>query len=82
MYESVYMYVYYPCVSSILLLCHQGIMLVYDVTKEESFDNITNWIRDIEEVSHNINFIYKQFCGVPHLGSFFFPSALSAYERY
>ena len=30
-------------------------MLVYDVTKEESFDNITNWIRDIEEVSHNIN---------------------------
>ena len=81
MYES--MYVYYPCVSSILLLGHQGIMLVYDVTKEESFDNITNWIRDIEEVSHNINNIYKQFCGVPHLGSFvFFPSALSAYERY
>ena len=51
MYES--MYVYYPSVSSILLLCHQGIMLVYDVTKEESFYNITNWIRDIEEVSHN-----------------------------
>ena len=50
MYES--MYVYYPCVSSILLLGHQGIMLVYDVTKEESFDNITNWIRcpDIEEL--------------------------------
>ena len=28
-------------------------MLVYDVTKEESFDNITNWIRNIEEVIHN-----------------------------
>ena len=49
MYESVYMCL----VSSILLLCHQGIMLVYDVTKEESFDNITNWIRNIEEVIHN-----------------------------
>ena len=29
----------------------QGIMLVYDVTNEKSFDNIRNWIRNIEEVS-------------------------------
>ena len=28
-------------------------MLVYDVTNEKSFDNIRNWIREIEEVSHN-----------------------------
>lgn len=26
-----------------------GIMLVYDVTNEKSFDNIKNWIRNIEE---------------------------------
>lgn len=26
-----------------------GIMLVYDVTSEKSFDNIKNWIRNIEE---------------------------------
>ena len=26
-------------------------MLVYDVTNEKSFDNIRNWIRNIEEVS-------------------------------
>jgi Ras-related protein Rab-8A len=26
-----------------------GIMLVYDVTAEKSFDNIRNWIRNIEE---------------------------------
>ena len=25
-------------------------MLVYDVTSEKSFDNIRNWIRNIEEV--------------------------------
>uniref|UniRef100_A0A2K5D9A2 small monomeric GTPase n=1 Tax=Aotus nancymaae TaxID=37293 RepID=A0A2K5D9A2_AOTNA len=27
-----------------------GIMLVYDITNEKSFDNIRNWIRNIEEV--------------------------------
>lgn len=26
-------------------------MLVYDVTSEKSFENIRNWIRNIEEVS-------------------------------
>lgn len=26
-----------------------GIMLVYDVTNEKSFENIKNWIRNIEE---------------------------------
>ncbi|XP_064646007.1 ras-related protein Rab-8A-like isoform X1 [Lineus longissimus] len=28
-----------------------GIMLVYDITNTKSFDNIRNWIRNIEEVS-------------------------------
>ena len=32
----------------VLLL--QGIMLVYDITNEKSFENIKNWIRNIEEV--------------------------------
>uniref|UniRef100_A0A914RLG7 Uncharacterized protein n=1 Tax=Parascaris equorum TaxID=6256 RepID=A0A914RLG7_PAREQ len=27
----------------------RGIMLVYDITNEKSFDNIKNWIRNIEE---------------------------------
>lgn len=34
------------CIYSFL----QGIMLVYDITNEKSFDNIKNWIRNIEEV--------------------------------
>ncbi|KAG2241465.1 hypothetical protein Bca52824_096551 [Brassica carinata] len=33
-----------------------GILLVYDVTKESSFNNIRNWIRNIEQhASHNGN---------------------------
>lgn len=31
-------------------VCLQGIMLVYDITNEKSFENIRNWIRNIEEV--------------------------------
>jgi hypothetical protein len=33
------------------LVCIKGIMLVYDITNEKSFENIRNWIRNIEEVS-------------------------------
>jgi len=29
-------------------------MLVYDVTHEKSFENIRNWIRNIEEVSNDM----------------------------
>jgi len=29
-------------------------MLVYDITNERSFDNIKNWIRNIEEVQFTI----------------------------
>lgn len=31
-------------------------MLVYDITNEKSFDNIRNWIRNIEEVRLKGNF--------------------------
>ena len=32
-----------------------GIMLVYDITQEKSFENIKNWIRNIEEnASHDV----------------------------
>lgn len=30
-------------------------MLVYDITSEKSFDNIKNWIRNIEEVREKTN---------------------------
>ena len=41
--------------SSILLLCLQGIMLVYDVIQERSFDSITKrWLSFVIPVSHNI----------------------------
>ncbi|KAK2103159.1 hypothetical protein P7K49_017015 [Saguinus oedipus] len=33
----------------IVTMLGQGIMLVYDITNEKSFDNIKNWIRNIEE---------------------------------
>ena len=38
-----------PC-DALPVSTSQGIMLVYDVTNEKSFENIRNWIRNIEEV--------------------------------
>ena len=35
-------------------LSTQGIMLVYDICNEKSFENIKNWIRNIEEVHASI----------------------------
>jgi len=29
-------------------------MLVYDITNERSFENIKNWIRNIEEVQYTV----------------------------
>jgi small GTP-binding protein len=29
-----------------------GIMLVYDITNEKSFENIVKWLRNIDEVRH------------------------------
>lgn len=36
-------------------------MLVYDITNEKSFDNIKNWIRNIEEVGH-APLMSRDFC--------------------
>lgn len=33
-----------------LCLCLQGIILVYDITDEKSFENIQNWMKSIKEV--------------------------------
>lgn len=39
----------------------QGIMLVYDITNEKSFENIRNWIRNIEEVCFLVHELFP-FC--------------------
>ncbi|CAJ0562849.1 unnamed protein product, partial [Mesorhabditis spiculigera] len=45
----------YDCLFKLLLIGDSGvgktcgIMLVYDITNEKSFENIKNWIRNIEE---------------------------------
>lgn len=33
-----------------------GIMLVYDITNEKTFENIVKWLRNIDEVSMIVNF--------------------------
>jgi len=33
-----------------IIFVFQGIMLVYDITQEKTFDNISKWLRNIEEV--------------------------------
>lgn len=38
-----------------------GIMLVYDVTNEKSFENIKNWVRNIEE--HAASDVEKMILG-------------------
>jgi GTPase SAR1 family protein len=34
-----------------------GIMLVYDITNEKTFENIVNWLRNIDEVYEYFKFI-------------------------
>lgn len=36
-----------------------GIMLVYDITNEKTFENIVKWLRNIDEVSIVINFLLR-----------------------
>lgn len=36
-------------------------MLVYDICNEKSFENIKNWIRNIEEVSSKLSYIISIF---------------------
>lgn len=39
-----------------------GILLVYDVTDESSFNNIRNWMRNIEQnASDNVNKVSSSF---------------------
>lgn len=33
-----------------------GIMLVYDITNEKTFENIVKWLRNIDEVSMIVSF--------------------------
>ncbi len=34
-----------------------GIMLVYDITNQKTFDNISKWLRNIDEVSSLIKIV-------------------------
>lgn len=34
-----------------LAFCLQGIILVYDITRQETFNNIRKWLRYVDEVS-------------------------------
>lgn len=40
----------------------QGIMLVYDISNEKSFENIKNWIRNIEEVRAVGAVLHEMMC--------------------
>ena len=38
----------------------QGIILVYDITRQETFNNIRKWLRYVDEVS--VTGIFLTFC--------------------
>jgi len=46
-----------------------GIMLVYDITNEKSFENIVKWLRNIDEVS--VLFTFDNFYSSPIYPSLF-----------
>lgn len=61
-------------------------MLVYDITNEKSFDNIRNWIRNIEEV-RLAGPIYTQECPTcpllgPHPGVPWFMDEITEAQRH
>ncbi len=40
-----------------------GILLVYDITDEASFNNIRNWMKNIEEhASDNVDKVRRHLC--------------------
>lgn len=39
-----------------------GIILVYDITNQRSFDNITKWLRNIDEVSRLLATHELKYC--------------------
>lgn len=41
-----------------------GIMLVYDITNEKTFENIVKWLRNIDEVSM-VHFIFIKSKNLP-----------------
>ena len=48
-------YVCTVCVWSLTLYLPQGIILVYDITNQKSFDNIQKWLSNIEMVCRHSN---------------------------
>lgn len=44
----------YMSINKNLFLRVQGIILLYDVTKTDSFEHITNWLKSIREICDNI----------------------------
>ena len=48
-----------------LIILFQGIVLVYDVTTEDSFKHIAQWLQNIQDVSTAVIFafvVYKRHC--------------------
>ena len=41
-------------------------MLVYDVTREETFRNVVKWMRNIEDVSNQLLLIITEFSELLH----------------
>ena len=54
LYESYLPGIWYAIKTNNLL---QGIMLVYDITQSSSFGNINKWLRNIEDVSMDLEFL-------------------------
>lgn len=38
-----------------------GIMLVYDITNAKSFENISKWLRNIDEVTHTHAYTHRLY---------------------
>jgi len=56
-----------------------GIMLVYDITNEKSFENIVKWLRNIDEVS--VLFTFDNFYSFPIYPSLFCSMQMRMWKR-